>query len=68
MEAMTQPLDQGPTIAKAVVAVTGSLGVAITAALADGHITVWEIALGAIAAVGTGALVWATSNDPAKPR
>jgi hypothetical protein len=63
---MTQPLDQGPTIAKAIVAVTGSLCVAIAAALADGRVTVWEIVLGAIAAVGTGAAVWATSNEPAR--
>jgi hypothetical protein len=63
---VTDPLNSGPTIAKAVVAVTGSLGVAIAAALADGEITVWEIVLGAIAALGTGAAVWATSNDPAR--
>jgi hypothetical protein len=54
------------TIAKAVVAVTGSLGVAIVAALADGKVTVWEIVLGVLTALGTGAAVWATSNEPAK--
>jgi hypothetical protein len=57
---------QGPTIAKAVIAVTGSLGVAIAAAVADGSVTVWEIVLGVLAALGTGAAVWATSNEPAR--
>jgi hypothetical protein len=53
----------GPdTIAKAVVAGTGALGVAIISAVADGHVTVWEIVLGALAAIGTAAGTWATSN------
>lgn len=65
---MTNPLvDQGkPTIAKAVVAVVGALTTAIATALADGRVTSWELILGALGAVGAGAAVWATSNDPAK--
>jgi hypothetical protein len=50
------------TIAKAVVAGAGALGVAITSALADGHVTVWEIVLGVLASIATAAATWAVSN------
>lgn len=53
-----------PTVAKAVVAGAGALGTAIATAVADGRVTVWEIVLGALAAIGTVAGVWATSNKP----
>ncbi len=50
------------TIAKAVVAFSGALGVAIASAVADGRVTVWEVVIGVLAAVGTAGGVWATSN------
>jgi hypothetical protein len=53
-----------PTVAKAVVAATGALGVAIVSALADGQVTVWELVLGILATIGTTAAVWAVSNKP----
>jgi hypothetical protein len=52
------------TIAKAVVAVTGALATAITTALSDGRVTVWELVIGGLVALGSGAAVWATSNRP----
>jgi hypothetical protein len=52
------------TIAKAVVAVSGALVTAITTALSDGHVTVWELVVGGLVALGSGAAVWATSNKP----
>ena len=57
-------VDEKPTIAKAVVATTGALGVAIISALADGRVTVWEIVLGVLGAIGAGAATWAVSNKP----
>lgn len=56
-----------PTIAKAVVATVGSLSVGIATALSDGQITVWELALAILGAIGAGAAVWATTNEPSKP-
>lgn len=55
------------TVAKAVVAVTTALGTAIGTALADGKVTVWEIVLGVLLAAGSGAAVWATTNEPSRP-
>lgn len=57
-------VEEKPTIAKAVVAASGALGVAIVSAMADGHVTVWEIVLGVLATIGTTAAVWAVSNKP----
>lgn len=58
------PALERPTVAKAVVAVTGALGTALATALADGAVTVWEVVFGVLAAIGAGAAVWATDNRP----
>lgn len=55
-----------PTVAKAVVATVGSLSVGIATSLADGQVTVWELALAILGAIGAGAAVWATTNEPSK--
>lgn len=61
---LTVTVGEPQTIAKAVVAGTGALATAITTALADGQVTVWEIVLGVLLAAGSAAAVWATSNKP----
>jgi zinc transporter ZupT len=60
----TEVIEQKPTIAKAVVAVSGALGAAIATAVSDGHVTAVEIVLAVLLAVGAGAAVWATTNKP----
>lgn len=55
-----------PTVAKAVVAVTTALTTAIGTALSDGAVTVWEMVVGVLLAIGSGAAVWATTNEPTK--
>lgn len=54
------------TPAKAVVAASVALSSAIATALADGKVTIWELALGILGALIAGGTVWATSNEPSK--
>ena len=57
-------VEEKPTVAKAVVAGAAALGTAVATAVADGHVTTWEIVLGVLATIGTVAAVWATTNKP----
>jgi hypothetical protein len=60
------PLDlEKPTVAKAIVAGVGALTTGLTTALADGHVTVWEIVLAVLFTIGTAAGTYATTNKPA---
>lgn len=55
-------IDDTPTPAKAIVATVGALTTGIVAALADGHVDVWEIVLGVLLAIGAGATTYAVTN------
>lgn len=57
-------VDEKPTIAKAIVAVSATLGAALVTAVSDGSVTWVEIVLGVLTAIGAGAAVWATTNKP----
>lgn len=59
---------QEQTAAKAIVALATALFTAITTAVADGHVTVWEIVLGVLTTVIAGASVYAVTNDPPRPK